>query len=45
MKTSLFNIYSEVYTTALMQDVKHVAIANKTNKSRFGALVKFLRRG
>ena len=48
MNTSLFNVYSEVYSTALMQDTrsaKNVAVANKLGTSRFGALVKLLRRG
>ena len=48
MNTSLFNVYSEVYSTALMQDTrfaKNAATANKLDTSRFGALVKLLRRG
>ncbi len=48
MTNSIFNMYSEVYSVALMQNVKTtktIASANKTGKGRFGALVKLLRRG
>jgi len=45
MTNSLFNAYSEVYSVALMQDMKASNSAAKTGNTRFGKLVKLLRRG
>ena len=47
MNNTIFNAYSSVYNTAMMQNVKpanFVAVANKDKESRFGQLVKLLRR-
>ena len=47
MKNTIFNAYSSVYSTAMMQNVKpanFIAVANKNKESRFGQLVKLLRR-
>ena len=47
MNNSILKAYSNVYSTAMMQNVKPVAfaaIANKTKESRFSNLVKLLRR-
>ena len=47
MNNTLLAAYSNVYNTAMMQDVKpavYAAMANKTKESRFSALVKLLRR-
>jgi hypothetical protein len=47
MKNTIFNAYSEVYSAALMQNVKHPEryLTNPHHtESRFGKLVKFLRR-
>lgn len=44
MNNWIFNAYSEVYSTAMMHDVKHVAVANKIGVSRFSKLVKLLAR-
>jgi hypothetical protein len=45
MNNSLFTVYSELYSTALMQDVKTSKSAAKVGNNRFSALVKLLRRG
>ena len=48
MNNSIFSVYSEVYSVAMMRDIKPVAYvpaSAKTGNSRFGALVKLLRRG
>jgi hypothetical protein len=45
MNNWIFNAYSEVYNTAMMHDVKPIAVANKRNEGRFGKLVKLLARG
>jgi hypothetical protein len=44
MNNWIFNAYSEVYSTAMMHDVKSVAVAAKHSESRFSKLVKFLGR-
>jgi hypothetical protein len=47
MKHSLYSVYSNVYSTAMMQDVKPVtfaAVANKANENRFSKLVRLLSR-
>ncbi len=47
MKRTIFNAYSEVYSAALMQNVKHPEryLTNPHHtESRFGKLVKLLRR-
>jgi hypothetical protein len=44
MNNWIFNAYSEVYSTAMMNDMKPVAVANKHGKSRFGKLVQLLAR-
>jgi hypothetical protein len=47
MTNWIFNAYSDVYTTAMMQNVKTdgvVAIAKKTNANRFSKLVRMLGR-
>lgn len=48
MNNWIFNAYSEVYSTAMMHDVKTLAFtatANKTAENRFSKLVKLLGRG
>ncbi len=47
MNNWIFNAYSDVYTTAMMHDVKpksFVAVANKSGENRFSKLVKMLGR-
>jgi hypothetical protein len=47
MNSWIMNAYSEVYSTAMMQDVKpqaFVAVAKKTNEKRFSKLVRALGR-
>jgi hypothetical protein len=47
MNSWIMNAYSEVYSTAMLQDVKpqaFVAIAKKTNETRFSKLVRALGR-
>ncbi len=47
MNNWILNAYSEVYSTAMMHDVKthaFVAIAKKTNETRFNKLVRMLGR-
>lgn len=44
MNNWIFNAYSEVYSTAMMHDVKSVASAKSTGASRFSKLVKLLAR-
>lgn len=47
MNNWILNAYSEVYSTAMMHDVKpqgFVATAKKTNENRFNKLVRMLGR-
>jgi hypothetical protein len=47
MNNWILNAYSEVYSTAMMHDVKpqaFVATANKANETRFNKLVRLLGR-
>jgi hypothetical protein len=47
MNNWIMNAYSEVYTTAMMHDVKpkaFIASAKKTNETRFNKLVRMLGR-
>jgi hypothetical protein len=47
MNNTILTAYSNVYSTAMLQDtkpVKYIADANKAHESRFSALVRLLRR-
>jgi hypothetical protein len=44
MNNWIMNAYSEVYSTAMMQDVKSVAGAHRAGESRFSKIVKLLKR-
>jgi hypothetical protein len=47
MNNSIFNAYSDVYSTAMMRDVRSLSIAataNKATETRFSKLVKLFSR-
>ncbi|WP_196502570.1 hypothetical protein [Aestuariivirga litoralis] len=48
MNRTLFNVYSDVYTVALLRDIRQPSFVNKpsvASESRFGKLVKWIARG
>ena len=48
MNRTLFNVYSDVYTVALLRDVRQPTFVNKpsvAHESRLGKLVKWMARG
>lgn len=48
MNRTLFNVYSDVYTVALLRDIRQPTFVNKLpakHVSRLGKLVKWIARG